>query len=1016
MLNFFGNKAGLKFLAASFLLLQFCSPKGQQSLPEAPALVSKVNPMIGTGGHGHTFPGATTPHGMVQLSPDTGNEGWDWSSGYHISDSSIMGFSHTHLSGTGGGDYGDILLMPFTGVNHWEAGSKKKPEAGYRSAFSHEEEFAQPGFYSVKLQQHNIDVALTATPRTGFHQYTFNGEENPKVILDLVHGIGDNIRELELTITGDHEVSGLRRSQGWARDQYVYFVLQFSQPIRTALLNDGQNVSSEIKSLKGQNIKAIFEFEKSDDPLLAKVALSAVSVDGARRNMEAENNGWDWGAVKNQAQALWEKELQKATVKGGTEDEQSIFYTAAYHTMIHPNIYMDVDHQYRGMDQKIHTAEGFDYYTLFSLWDTFRAAHPWYSIVEPSRNVDFINTLLAKYKESGELAVWELASNETGTMIGYHAVPVIADAIIKGTKGFDYELAFEAMKNSATTRDRGIDHLMDLGFIPYDWESNSVSKLVEYAFDDWCIAESAKILGKTADYEAFSKRALNYRKLFDASTGFFRGRSASGVWVKDFDPMTITTLGSGEYTEGNAWHYTFFAPQDVNGLMELYGGPGAFAQKIDDMWEQEAVNDNEHASDVTGLIGQYAHGNEPSHHVAYLYNYAGQAQKTQKWVRHIMETQYANLPDGLSGNEDCGQMSAWYTLSAMGMYSVNPASGIYLIGSPVFNEIQLKLENGQTFTVKAENNSPENIYIQSAKLNGENYHKAFIHHADIMAGGTLEFVMGAQPSDWGNVQLPEADVEKAFGKELYSEDQLFMPYTASDQRIFTDDLKVELGSIKPEAKIYYTLDGSSPTTASSLYQLPIHLTNSAQLQAISVLGEEVSPVFKTDFNRAIYHIEGKQYPILKLTHEPDSKAYNPGKWALLDGVSASANLRDGKWSGFSDGHDLEAVIDLGTEQHIAKVSTGFLRNTSSWVFLPVKYEVFYSEDGKKWQSAGFQENAVPDDHQTIRRFQFAVEVGQTIRYLKVVATTMGDLPEWHPGFGNASWMFADEIVIEPENN
>ncbi len=1011
------NRSQLRYFLSSISLAALLLSSGCQQLPShqkattAP-LVSQVNPMIGTGGHGHTFPGATTPHGMVQLSPDTGIEGWDWCSGYHYSDSSIMGFSHTHLSGTGGGDYGDIMLMPFTGKNLWEAGTKAQPDAGYRSRFSHEDEHAEAGFYEVKLKDHHIDVALTATARTGFHQYTFPEGAERKVILDLVHGVGDNPRALTLKINSDHQVVGLRRSQGWAQDQYVYFVLEFNQPITHFLTNDGKNIGEQ-KQIEGKYAKAIFEFSPSDKPLLAKVALSQVSIEGAMKNLSAENNGWDFNAVKNQSQQQWQDALARTTVKGGSEDQKTIFYTAAYHTMMHPNIAMDVDGQYRGMDKKIYTAKDYTHYTLFSLWDTFRAAHPWYALTEPSRNTDFVKSMISKYDHSGALPIWELASNETGTMIGYHAVPVIADEILKGNTAIDAEKAFEAMKAAAMKTDRGLKYVQSLGYIPYDKEPNSVSKTVEYAYDDWCIAQVAKKLGKMDDYQTFTKRALNYQNLFDASTGFIRGRNEAGVWVKDFNPMAISLLGSGEYTEGNAWHYTFFAPQDINGLIKLYGGAQKFEDKLDRMWTQEAVNDNEHAHDVTGLIGQYAHGNEPSHHVAYLYNFVDAPSKTQFWVRKIMAEQYSNQADGLSGNEDCGQMSAWYNLSAMGLYPVNPASGRFIIGSPVFEEANIKLENGKSFTVVAKHNSAKNVYIQSAKLNGKPYRKSYIDYATITAGGTLTFEMGNQAADWFN-EAPKSDIVHDYEGTLTRSNTLFMPHTRSDQRIFASELKVELNSFVDGATIYYTLDGSEPTIHSKKYQLPIHLTATTVLKAKCVKDQWAdSPVMTAHFSKAFYHEKDRQFPRLTLKNPPTSKTYNPGHWALLDGTYASDNLRDGKWSGFS-GHQLEATIDLGAVQNVGKVNTNFLLNTSSWVFLPKSYKVLYADDGKNWKLAGTQSLPVPSAHQPIGKHLFSINVEQQTRYIRVIAETAGKLPEWHPGFGNESWLFADEIVIESQ--
>ncbi|QEC52954.1 putative alpha-1,2-mannosidase [Anseongella ginsenosidimutans] len=742
----------------------------------AQQLTSYVNPFTGTAEHGHTFPGATLPFGMVQLSPDTGIEGWDWCSGYHDSDSSIMGFSHLHLSGTGGGDLGDVLLMASTGEWETAPGSKEDPDAGYRSRFSHDTEEASPGYYSVLLEDDDIRAEMTTALRTGFHRYTFPASEESNIIVDLEHGIRDRTTESFIEVTAENELVGMRRSSGWAADQYVYFVARFSKPFKELTLAEDDALQearepSPGRRTEGKASKALLRFTtKEGEAILVKVGISAVSIEGARKNMEGEISHWNFNRVRKDAQETWETELERIEVEGGTRDQMVTFYTALYHTMIHPNISMDVDRRYRGRDGEIHTAKDFTAYTLFSLWDTFRALHPLYEIILPERNVDFIKSMLAGYEQAGKLPVWELASNETGTMIGYHSVPVIVGALLRGNDNFDKDLAYRAMKHSAMENERGLIHYKRMGYIPRELENNSVSKTLEYAYDDWCIAQAARLLEKEKDAEYFAARAMNYKNTIDSVSGFARGKDSSGAWNPDFDPVEVSILGRGDFTEGNSWQYTFFVPHDVEGLINLLGGDKAFAEKLDALFTQEAVVDNEHAVDVTGLIGQYAHGNEPSHHVAYLYNYAGQPWKTQAMVRRIMTELYGSGRAGLSGNEDCGQMSAWYILSSMGFYPVNPASGEYVIGSPLFEEMTIHTGSGEDFEIRVRNDNAEvDKYVQSVYLNRQHYPKSFIRHETIMNGGKLEFSMVGVPSyEWavspayrpGKTQIRTAAPEK----------------------------------------------------------------------------------------------------------------------------------------------------------------------------------------------------------------------------------------------------------------
>ncbi|HEX7774839.1 MAG TPA: GH92 family glycosyl hydrolase, partial [Pyrinomonadaceae bacterium] len=577
-------------------------------------LTRYVNPFIGTAGHGHTFPGAIVPFGMVQLSPDTRLTGWDGCSGYHYSDSAIYGFSHTHLSGTGISDYGDILLMPAVGQPFLDPTLVEQ----YSTHFEHRNERATPGYYSVKLDDH-IFVELTATARVGMHRYTFPRTDDANILIDLDHR--DKLVDFDLRITSKNTLVGWRRSQAWAKDQIVYFALEFSQPFT-------QYTTIGVEDKRGRTSKMSFRFDANlgHRPVLVKVGISSVDIDGALRNLRAEVNHWDFDKVRSDATAAWNAELNKIQASGGSEAQLTNFYTALYHAMTAPNLFMDVDGRYRGRDFKTRVADDFTNYTVFSLWDTFRAAHPLYTIIDQKRTRDFIKTFLVQYEQGLRLPVWELAANETDTMIGYHAVSVIADAAVKGIDGFDLRKAYQAMRHSAELKHN------DKGFIAMEDERESVSKVLEYAYDDWCIAQVARMVGETADQTRYSARAQSYKNVFDRSTGFMRPRS-NGGWLEPFDPREVT-FG---FTEANSWQYTFFVPHDIDGLIELMGGRERFAGKLDQMFAAESRTTGREQVDITGLIGQYAHGNEPSHHMAYLYNYVGQAWKTQSRVRQIMD-------------------------------------------------------------------------------------------------------------------------------------------------------------------------------------------------------------------------------------------------------------------------------------------------------------------------------------------------------------------------------------------
>jgi len=631
-----------------------------------------VDPFIGTDAHGHVYPGAATPFGMVQLSPDTRKDSWDGCSGYHYSDNTIMGFSHTHLSGTGVGDYGDIRFMPTVGEIMLNPGSEESPESGYRSSFSHEDELAFAGYYKVRLLDYNIQAELTATPRAGFHKYTFPNSEQANIIIDLTEGVtSDYILDLWVEVISDTEIQGLRRTDGWSDNQYVFFNAKFSKPFsRYGFAVDGKE-KTMLKKASGKDVKCWVSFAAEEkEEVKVKVGISAVSAENAKLNREEEIPGWKFEKIRKQANKLWNDELGRIEIVDNDQDDRKkIFYTSLYHALLNPNLYSDVNGEYRGHDNEIHTAEDFDYYTVFSLWDTYRTEHPLLTIIDQKRTVDFIKTMLAQYEQGGLLPVWELAANETNCMIGYHSVPVIADAYMKGIRDYDVDLALDACIESAMQEQFGLEWYMKLGYIPSGKESESVSKTLEYAYDDWCIAQLAKEMGRDDVYETFIKRAQYYKNVFDPETKFMRAK-LNGSWFSPFDPWEVNF----NYTEANSWQYSYYVPQDVSGLMDLLGGSDSLAARLDLLFSARQNTSGRHQADITGLIGQYAHGNEPSHHMAYLYNYCGKPWKTQKRVRQIMDELYTSNADGLCGNEDCGQMSAWYVMSALGFYPVTPAS------------------------------------------------------------------------------------------------------------------------------------------------------------------------------------------------------------------------------------------------------------------------------------------------------------------------------------------------------
>ena len=689
-------------------------------------LTQLVNPRIGTGGHGHVFVGANVPFGMIQLGPNEHTRGWDWCSGYHESDSVIIGFGHMHLSGTGIGELGDVAFLPVLDEEQREV------------LFSHRAERVRPGYYSVMLDNH-IHVELTATERAGMHRYTLPADaKNGFMVLNLNQGIGwDKMSQCGMKVESATLVTGFRYSTGWAKDQKVFFAAEFSRPVK--------QVQQEGDSL------SVFSFDNNGSPLLLRVGLSAVSVEGAKANLRAEMNHWNFASFVADADRKWEEQLQKMHISGGTPAEQSVFYTAMYHTMIAPSVFCDVDGRYRGADGQVYQGD-FTNYTTFSLWDTYRAAHPLMTLIHPERQKDIVQTMLHICDQQGKLPVWHLMGNETDCMVGNPGSIALADLVMKGYLT-DYKAALEALKKSDMREERGLGLLAKYGYIPCDLDPTyeTVAKGLEYAIADGAAAVVAKRYGTKSDYKYFYDRSQSYRRYFDRKTGFMRGVTSKGQFREPFNPFHAVHQHD-DYTEGNAWQYTWLVSHDVHGLIGLFGGEKPFLQKLDSLFVAEGDLGEGASPDISGLIGQYAHGNEPSHHIIYMYNYAGQPWKAAPLLRKVFSEMYRDGLDGLSGNEDVGQMSAWYVLSSMGLYQVEPAGGRYIIGSPLFDSVEMNVGNGRTFKVTARNNSAENIYVQSAKLNGKKYTKSYVDFKDIVCGGELELVMGSQPSAFGTAK------------------------------------------------------------------------------------------------------------------------------------------------------------------------------------------------------------------------------------------------------------------------
>lgn len=983
-------------------LTQLALGQELKSITQASALHLKVDPMIGTGGHGHTYPGATSPFGMVQLSPDTRLDGWDGCGGYHNSDSVIYGFSHTHLQGTGVSDYGDILLMPCTQF----ASEKDTWRDRYKSKFTKDTEQAHAGYYSVVLEDQNLRAQLTSTERVGIHRYSLNNPDTLTLIVDLQHR--DELTHYSIYPLDDSTIVGHRLSNNWAEEQYVYFAMRFDKEFDwrdqlSEVTATGFDTSGNVTDQEMEFVPVFaIDFGVVED-LTVRVALSFCDVEGAVKNLKSEAPHSDFTKYKNRNEERWDEQLSRIRVLDEDMDKQVIFYTSLYHSCTVPNVASDVDGRYRGTDLRVHQLgdrEGL-HYTVFSLWDTFRSLHPLLSWIEPGRTRDFVRTMLRMYEQGGQLPVWELAANYTGCMIGYHSIPVISDAKAWGIEGFDQELALQAMVQAADSAHLGLDVYAKLGYIPSEQESEATSKTLEYCYDDACIAQFAASIGTPkADTvaERFRLRALSWRNILHPKSHFIQSKRA-GAWAPDFDPTEVNF----NYTEANGWQYTFFAPHDISGLMSLTTGDDSFSTLIENQFSSTSATSGREQPDITGLIGQYAHGNEPSHHVAYLQAYTGNQWRTHELVDEILNTLYTSKPDGICGNEDCGQMSAWYVLSSLGLYPVAPGSGgnnsQLVIGAPQFattvvspaQSSSRKLNRPLIITVRGEGD-----YILNA--NGEK--RSWRSYDEVIEGGVLAFEMtDEQKNGFGmrDKNIPTQSID----------DTGFTPVPAFEApRTFqAKNAEVELMHLDADADLYWK-EGSEGIW--SLYKHEFRVDKNVELYAYAVLNGVSSKVV--------------QHDMVKIEHDwiveyaaPYSHQYTAsGPNTLVDGLHGGDEFRTGDWQGFY-ATPMQATIDLGKPSEIEGMTLGCIQDIRPWIWLPESVDFFVSQDGKTFSLFSHVEHNIAEDSYEKQVFRFNSDIknasSTTARYVRVVANPRGIIPDWHLGAGFDRWIFVDEWNI-----
>ncbi len=990
-------------LAALVLLLTALTPP-----PVRAQWTRHVNVFTGTGGTGHTFPGATVPFGMVQLSPDTRrDDSWEGAAGYYHADSLVYGFSHTHLSGTGVSDYGDILVTAFYGD------TTTAPDR-YRQAFRHDREAGSPGYYAVTLGGRpgvsgsgGIRVRLTATPRVGVQEYTFPRAGEVTILVDLTHRdflIASRLRRLPASSNAPASFAGMRRSRAWADDQHVYFQTDLSRAPDAA----------EIRSGPVGPTHALLRYRvRAGERILVRTALSSVSEDGAAANLAAEHPGWSFEATRRAADALWNAEIGRVAVTGGTERQRQNLYTALYHAFLAPNLWNDVDGRYRGRDGAIHTApmrprvgaaaasgrasgplRRHDVYTVFSLWDTFRTAHPMLALLAPQRAADMAETLLRQYEQSGRLPVWELAANETNTMIGFHAAPVLLDAAARGVATFDADLALRAMIDAADHDGFGQPTFNRQGYLSADDEPESTSKTLEYAYDNWTVAEMARRVGRDSIARVFDRRALGYRNVFDAATGFMRPRR-NGGWLPGFDPYDI----SNHYTEANAWQYSFFVPHDVLGWRAALGGPDALEARLDSLFSAPTETRGRAQPDVTGLIGQYAHGNEPSHTFAYLYAATNAPHKTQRLVRTVLDSLYAPTPDGLPGNEDCGQMSAWFVMSALGIYPATPGTDRYVLTAPLFPSARIDVGGGRVLRIETRGRGR---YVRSVSMNGRALGALTLVHADLVRGGRLVFDLSETPVRWG--RIPDALTTR-----VNDADFVAAPLVTAGDRSFDARTRVAVEARTPGAVVWATLDGTAPVPGRSRRMTePVAIDATTTLRAVAVL-----PGGATSGETRATFVRRPNTFAVTLADAPAPAYATGGARALTDGITGTANWRAGDWLGFW-GPDLDATLDLGAIRPVRAVSARFLQDVRPWIVFPRAMTVEISLDGAAWTPVlrATHDRPVAMTAPEVMTLGGPLAAPVEARYVRIRGLNYGTLPAWHPGAGYDAYVFVDEITVE----
>ena len=958
----------------------------------------EVNPWIGTGGHGHTYPGSTSPFGMVQLSPDTRLEGWDGCGGYHDTDSVIYGFSHTHLQGTGVSDYGDILVMPCT---QFQEGTTWRDK--YKSAFVKSSELGHAGYYSVHLEDHGILAELTTTPRVGIHRYTLDEPDTLTWIVDLEHR--DELVHYSIEPRGKRMLVGHRVSENWAEEQHVYFAMAFDRDFEWGdQLGEITRVDTMEDGSLVQEMSMVPVFV-ADFGVLTElnvhVGLSFCDIEGAIGNLEAEASEFDFDFHRAACESSWDEQLGRIHIEGGTSDERTTFYTALYHATTVPNVASDVDGRYRGTDMQVHQLREDDgeHYTVFSLWDTYRALHPLLAWIEPNRTRDMIRTMLRMYQDGGQLPVWELAANYTGCMIGYHSIPVIVDAEQWGLYGWDSELALQAMLQAADSLHLGLDAYMDMGYIPSEHEHESVSKTLEYAFDDACISRYADAHGEPELAARFAKRAASWRNLVHPKSGFIQAKR-QGAWVEGFDPREVNF----NFTEANGWQYLFAPVHDIAGQRNILGGDEGYLTRLDELFSAPIQTTGRVQPDITGLIGQYAHGNEPSHHVAYLASYAGKPESTATRVSRLCRDMYSNAPDGLCGNEDCGQMSAWFVWSALGMYPVEPGSGQVVLGTPMFKRAVVTPQGTKQVTdIRA-----RGLHARAKFITGLRWHNAdgtsspilsrsFMPVRDLAQGGTLELLMATKPNNVFGRALTDRPTSTCQAKGFVAVPSITAPRTFQE-----DCAYIELDHLQAEVVLEWSSNGGATWQT---YAEPLEIQKTTNVLARSVLGNDTSAVVS--------------HRVLKVDHQwklsldtPPSNQYSAGgNHALIDGLQGGEDYRHGEWQGYW-GQNCVATVDLGQIESVKQVEIRALQDIKPWIWSPREVLFYGSDDGLNFELQTVVQSTLAENDEQIQIERFICDEPLKARYLKVEAKGRGTIPEWHLGRGNDRWMFLDEIVVD----